>query len=100
MLESTLEKHSLGVFFDIGRQFFHDCAGQHGDGAVTDSGATLGLIAEFKPDTPMGKFVAAQKGACAGRSGPAGGSFLFAGSGKWNGDAMAGAAQLHEPDYR
>ncbi len=91
-LTSTLEKHGLNLVFDFGKRFFLDAGASMLTVRLTDSGATLGLITDFKAGSPMGKFVAAQAGGAGGVSlkGLPAGSFLVAGSGKWNSDAMAG----------
>ena len=91
-LQSTLQKHGMGMVFDATREFFKDAGASMVTVRLTDSGATLGVIAEFKGDSPMGKFVAAQAAEGKGVSlkGLPAGGYLVAGAGTWNGPSMAG----------
>ncbi len=89
-LSATLQKHGMSAVFDLGKEFFHDAGASMVTVRLTDSGATVGLVAEFKEGTPMGKFVAAQGDAgSASLKGLPSGNYLVAGSGKWNSEAMA-----------
>jgi len=88
-LSGTLQKHGIGMFFDVAREFFKDAGASMLTVRAHRFGRNLGLIADFKAGSPLGKFVAAQApGAadgdrCRSRVCPQG-IFLVAGAGHWN----------------
>ena len=56
---------------------------------LTDAGVTLGMVSTFKPDSPFGKFVTAQKAEAAPNfQGLPDGDFLMAASFEYNGAAV------------
>ena len=89
-LATTMEKHGINLVFDSAKQFFADASAGMVTVRLTDSGATLGLVADFKAGTPMGKFVASQGShAPLTLKGLPSGKFIAAGSAKWNGESVA-----------
>jgi hypothetical protein len=89
-LQTTMQKYGMNGVFDSASQFFKDAGAGMITTRLTDSGATFGLVAEFRPDTPTGKFVASQAGhAPASLMGLPAGKFIAAGALQWNGETVA-----------
>jgi hypothetical protein len=87
----ALQKQGINMVFNFVKQFFTDAGAGMLTVRLTDSGATLGLVGDFKPESSFGKFVAAQ----AGRGpvtlkGLPGGNFLIAGTAHWNSGSISG----------
>jgi hypothetical protein len=88
---ALLEKAGMNAVFDLSQRFFKDAGSAMLTMRLNDNGATLGVVADFKPESPMGKFIAAQPAKPDGVSlkGLPAGNFLFAGAGQWNSGALA-----------
>jgi len=84
----AMEKQTMKIGVNLTKQFFSDSNASMLTARITDSGATIGLVGEFKPDTAFGKFITAQAGrgpvTLKGLPAAAGGSFLMAGSMRWS----------------
>jgi hypothetical protein len=91
-MAGAMQKHGFTAVFDVARRFLADSSAGMVTVRLTDSGVTLGLVADFKADSPMGKFVASQ----AGRGpvtlkGLPNGKFIAAAAAKWNSETLASA---------
>ena len=89
-LAALMQKAGVGTIFDLGQRFFKDAGAAMLTVRLNDNGATLGVVADFKADSPMGKFIAAQPAKPDGVSlkGLPAGNFLVAGAGQWNAPAL------------
>ncbi|HVT81964.1 MAG TPA: hypothetical protein VHM90_15070, partial [Phycisphaerae bacterium] len=90
----ALEKQTMKLGVNFAKQFFSDANAGMITARITDSGATLGLVGDFKPDSAFGKFIAAQtgRGPISLKGLPAsstGGGFLMAGAARWNSTALS-----------
>jgi hypothetical protein len=85
-LTAVTEKAGIRAVFDLARRFFKDAGAGMVSLRLSDSGVTLGMVADFKADSPMGKFMAAQpaKAEAVALKGLPAGNFLAAGAGQWN----------------
>jgi hypothetical protein len=86
----AIQKEMINLGFNFVKQFFTDASATMLTARLTDSGATLGLVGDFKPETSIGKFIGSQ----AGRGpvtlkGLPGGNFLMAGTARWNSASFA-----------
>jgi hypothetical protein len=86
----ALQKEVINLYFSGIKQYLKDATTGMFTLKLTDAGVTLGMVSGFKPESPFGKFVTAQK-----PTGPLtfqglpGGDFLAAGSFTYNGAAIA-----------
>jgi hypothetical protein len=60
-LTSALQKAAINEYFLAVKQYLRDATSAMLTLRMTDNGPTLGLVGSFRPDSPFGKFVAAQK---------------------------------------
>src|SRR5216110_370733 len=85
-----MQRHGINLVFDSTRRFFADAGAGMVTVRVTDAGATFGLVADFKADSPMGKLVASQAGrGPATLKGLPTGKFLAVGAAQWNSQTVA-----------
>jgi hypothetical protein len=81
----AMQKAVLREYFGGLRQYIKDANAAMMTVRLSDAGLTLGTVASFKPETPFGKFVAAQKNAKAvSFQGLPNGEVLMAGSFNWD----------------
>jgi hypothetical protein len=90
----ALQKQTVNALFAFAKQFLKDADSTMVTVRLTDSGATLGVAGDFKGDSTIARFVAAQKSAkpvtLQGLPG-AGSGFLAAGAANWDSATMASA---------
>ena len=88
---SVIQKQSVNGMFGLAKEFFKDASASMLTIRLTDSGATLGLVGDFKPETPLGKFVVSQAAGdqTVSLKGLPAGNFLLAGAMKINGETLA-----------
>jgi hypothetical protein len=60
-LASAIQKAAINEYFLAAKQYLKDASAAMITLRMTDNGPTLGLVGSFRPDSPFGKFVAAQK---------------------------------------
>ncbi len=86
----AIQKQSITLGFNFIKEFFTDANASMFTVRLTDSGATLGIVGDFKPESSFGKFITAQ----AGRGpvtlkGLPNGNFLLAGTAHWNSGSIS-----------
>ena len=95
-LAGAMQKEAVGMVFSFVKEFLKDARSSMITARLTDSGATLGLVGDFVPDSSIGKFIAAQKTgrpiSFQGLPTVTGNNFLIAGSFNW--DSTSVAAQV------
>jgi hypothetical protein len=81
----ALEKQVLNLGFNFIKEYFTDSNASMITLRLTDSGATLGIVGDFKKESDFGKFIASQAGrGPVSLKGLPGGNFLMAGTLRWN----------------
>ena len=87
-MAGAVQKEAVGMVFSFVKEFLKDAQSSMVTARLTDSGATLGLVGDFVPDSSIGKFVAAQKSSKAisfqGLPTVTGNNFLMAGAFNWD----------------
>ena len=79
------QKATIAGMFALTKQYLKDAKAAMITARLTDSGATLGMVGDFKPDSLIGKFVASQAaGGPVTLKGLPGGNFLAAAAMKWD----------------
>ena len=86
----AFQKEVVNAYFSAFKEFVKDANHTMLTLRLSDTGATLGTIGAFKPESPFGKFVAAQAPkAPPSLTGLPDGEFLVAGAMTFNGPSMA-----------
>ncbi|MGN6370100.1 MAG: hypothetical protein ACTHN5_17730 [Phycisphaerae bacterium] len=86
----ALQKEMINLYFAAAKEFVQDANHTMVTLRLNDSGLTFGLVGAFKPQSPFGKFVAAQKPKDApSLAGLPDGEFLAAGAFTFNGQSFA-----------
>jgi hypothetical protein len=90
-VQAALSKQSVGIGFAFLKQFLKDADSTMLTLRLTDSGATAGIVGDFKSGSVIGKFVASQAGKTVNLEGlpaPAGNGLLAAGAVNWDPASM------------
>lgn len=92
-LQSALQKQMVVSAFSFAKEYVTDATDAMLAWRLSDSGATMSIIGNFKKDSPLAKFVGSQaqvasSGLAASLKGLPGGNFIFAGGAALNPDPL------------